>query len=274
MPDCTRSGNSAASCPTYKGPRSASRSRICRRVESASVRNRASLLLRITCAHHIGQPVENSVQVGAALIILYRVTPLRTTDSLESIVNEGHTRSGSRGSKRDDQSRRIDPPTALLEPGQDQALLRHQLQHNTADPRLVIGAEEAVCASDTQIDLNVGTHPLAQSFLGCQPPPDLARTNVDLDRTNDLRHPRPPLHSHQVMHYYTVICQRCQLRATESCEGGVAANSRARDGTRQGGRSPVGRKFAGVPADPKQRAVSGGEEEGTEDLSPSRVVMA
>src|SRR5262249_44947951 len=59
-----------------------------------------------------------------------------------------------------------------------------------ADPRLVIGSEQAVGASNAQIDLDIGTDPLAQSFLGCDPAPDIARRNVDLDRTNDLLHLR------------------------------------------------------------------------------------
>src|ERR1041384_1097646 len=198
MPEGTRSGSGAASWPTDRGPRSARRSRIRRRVESASVRNRPSVLVRIACVHRVGEPVENPVQVGAALVILYRLGPLRTTDFLEPIVNEGHPRSGVRGIEREDQPRRVDPPAALLKPGQHQALLRHQLQYRTAHPGPVIGAEEAVGASGTHLDLDAGAHPAPQAFLGCQPPPDRARRGLDLDGTNDLLHLRPPIRYRQV----------------------------------------------------------------------------
>jgi hypothetical protein len=58
-------------------------------------------LLGITCAHQIGQPVENSVQVGTALIVLHRLSPVWAAYALESIVNEGDPRADSNASKRD-----------------------------------------------------------------------------------------------------------------------------------------------------------------------------
>src|SRR5579864_3221274 len=100
MPDGTRSGNPAANCPTVNGPPSARRSRICRRVGSANVRNTASVL-GITCIHQLGQSVENSMDIGATLIVQYRLTPVCTTNVLESVVNERDPGAGSNGSKCD-----------------------------------------------------------------------------------------------------------------------------------------------------------------------------
>src|ERR1700722_11586649 len=89
MPDATRSGNSATSSLTIRLPRSASRSRMRRRVGSPSARKRASLLSAIPCVHHFGELLENPVDVGTALITVYRLRPIGPADACESLVNEG-----------------------------------------------------------------------------------------------------------------------------------------------------------------------------------------
>src|SRR5262245_33416197 len=163
-----------------------------RRVGSARFRNRASLLAAITWVHQIGEPVQNSMQVVAALIILHRLIPVWTANALESIVSNGDLRAGDGGSQGNHEPQRMRPPTALFEPGQDETSLRRQFQHSPADPCVVIGAEEAICAADAQIDFKIGTDPAAQSFLRGQPPPDGARRSLDLNRPNDPWNTGPP----------------------------------------------------------------------------------
>src|ERR1700733_13419207 len=94
MPDATRSGNCAASSPTVAVPRSASRSRMPRRVGSARTRNRSSLDRGIIECHKRGQLLQHLVAVRAALVCLDCAWPAGLADTGEPVVDEGYAGPG------------------------------------------------------------------------------------------------------------------------------------------------------------------------------------
>src|SRR5579872_5619544 len=119
-----------------------------RRVESPSIRNNVSLSLDIPRAHQLGKPIENSMAIGASLVILCGLQPICAPNTLESVMNEGDARAAGRGSERDHQPCRMQPTASFFQPGQNQAFLWLQFQDGAADPGFAVGTEKAISATD------------------------------------------------------------------------------------------------------------------------------